>query len=84
MNTTVATAMTNEPLFQARQRIKTKRLRALPVVDREGRLAGLLTAEDVNEAYRLLLASPEPTRPETSQNRAGDLNRDERRPVAVG
>jgi len=84
MHTTFATTTANEPLFQAQQRMKTNRLRALPVVDDEGRLAGLLTAEDVNEAYRLLSASPELTRPEAPRKRAGDLNRDERQPVAVG
>ena len=84
MHTTFATATANEPLFQAQQRMTSKRLRALPVVDEEGRLAGLLTAEDVNEAYRLLSASPELTRPEASQDRAGHVNRDERQPVAVG
>lgn len=84
MHTTFATATADEPLFQAQQRMNARRLRALPVVDDEGRLAGLLTAEDVNEAYRLLSASPELTRPEASQDRAGDVNRDERRPVVVG
>lgn len=29
------------------------RKRAMPVVDREGQLVGLLTTADVNEAYRL-------------------------------
>jgi CBS-domain-containing membrane protein len=33
-----------------------QRVGAMPVVDRRGRLVGLLTAADVNEAYRLLSA----------------------------
>ncbi|MEJ2560905.1 MAG: CBS domain-containing protein, partial [Anaerolineae bacterium] len=51
------TAAPDEPLFDAQQRMNATRVRALPVVV-EGRLAGLLKDHDINEAYRLLAASP--------------------------
>jgi Zn-dependent protease/predicted transcriptional regulator len=57
MRTDFPTAAPSEPLFDAQQRMSAARVRALPVVV-EGRLAGLLTDHDINEAYRLLSASP--------------------------
>lgn len=50
----------DEPLSQALLHMTTGKVRALPVLDRQTQLAGLLTVEDVNEAYRLLLANPNP------------------------
>jgi Zn-dependent protease/CBS domain-containing protein len=44
---------TNEPLYQALEKMAKSKARAVPVVDRDGQLAGLLTTTDVNEAYRL-------------------------------
>lgn len=58
MHTTFATTKAAEPLFEAQQQMDRAKLRALPVVDGERRLTGLLTVEDVNEAYRLLSVSP--------------------------
>jgi len=46
-----------EPLFEAEQRMSSARLRAMPVMAGE-KLVGLLTAQDVNETYRVLSASP--------------------------
>jgi CBS domain-containing protein len=50
-------AALDEPLFDAQQRMSAARLRAMPVVAQD-RLVGLLTDHDINEAYRLLSASP--------------------------
>jgi CBS domain-containing protein len=58
MHTVFATTTAGEPLFQAQQRMERGRARALPVVDERDSLVGLLTAEDVNEAYRLLSTTP--------------------------
>ena len=44
----------DEPVHTAQQKMLTDRTRALPVVNMEGELLGLLTANDVNEAYRLM------------------------------
>lgn len=57
MRTEFPTAAPDEPLFDAQERMSMARLRAMPVVA-EGKLIGLLTAQDINEAYRLLSASP--------------------------
>jgi Zn-dependent protease/CBS domain-containing protein len=43
-----------ELLHTAQQKMLQARLRAVPVVNDEGELQGLLTANDVNEAYRLM------------------------------
>ncbi len=39
-----------------------ERVKAISILDREGRLVGLLTNEDVNEAYQLLSIGPRLTR----------------------
>jgi Zn-dependent protease len=44
-------------LFEAQRLMAEKRLRALPVI-REGRLVGLLTPQDVSEAYLFLSLKP--------------------------
>jgi CBS domain-containing protein len=59
MRTQFPTATPSDPLFNAQQRMAENRVQAMPVLDRSGHMAGLLTAADVNEAYRLLSASPE-------------------------
>jgi Zn-dependent protease/CBS domain-containing protein len=53
------TATSDEPLYSAQKRMSENRVQAMLVVDRGGRMVGLLTASDINEAYRLLSASPE-------------------------
>jgi Zn-dependent protease/predicted transcriptional regulator len=58
MRTDFPTAGPEESLFDVQERMNTARLRALPVVT-AGKLSGLLTAQDINEAYRLLSASPQ-------------------------
>jgi Zn-dependent protease/CBS domain-containing protein len=58
IQTDALTTTPDEPLFQAMQRMATGRSRAMAVVDPNGTLIGLLTAEGINEAYRLLAVSP--------------------------
>jgi Zn-dependent protease/predicted transcriptional regulator len=53
------TANMDEPLYSAQQRMAEGRVQAMPVMDGGGRMVGLLTAADINEAYRLLSASPQ-------------------------
>ena len=58
MRTDVPTTAPGEPLFEALQRMAASRARAMAALDANGSLVGLLTAEGVNEAYRLLAISP--------------------------
>ncbi len=53
-------AAPSDPLADALRRMSAGRVRAMPVVEPDGRLVGLLTADDVNEAYRLLAAGSQP------------------------
>jgi len=48
-----------EPLYLALEKMAQSRSHAAPVIDSENRLVGLLTASDVNEAYRFLSISPQ-------------------------
>ena len=57
MRTRIAFASPDEPLHAAQQKMLTGRTRALPVLNPEGELLGLLTADDINEAYRLMAVS---------------------------
>ncbi len=57
MRTKFPVAKPGEPLFDAQQRMSLARLGAIPVVD-DGKLVGLLTAQDVNKAYWLLPGKP--------------------------
>jgi Zn-dependent protease/CBS domain-containing protein len=58
MHTQFPTARPNESLAAAQERMGETRLRALPVLEQE-RFIGLLTSEDINQAYRLLTVNPE-------------------------
>jgi Zn-dependent protease/CBS domain-containing protein len=58
MRTGVLFASPDEPLHAAQQKMLAGRTRALLVLDPNGELLGLLTASDVNEAYRLMAVSP--------------------------
>ncbi|HEX5807185.1 MAG TPA: site-2 protease family protein [Anaerolineales bacterium] len=58
MCTRVPSAAPGELLHIAQQKMLTGRARALPVINPEGELLGLLTADDINEAYRLMAISP--------------------------
>jgi stage IV sporulation protein FB len=51
-------ATPEEPLVDVQARFGQTALRAMPVVEPDGHLAGLLTAADVSEAYRLLAVQP--------------------------
>jgi CBS domain-containing protein len=85
MHTGFATTTVDEPLFQAQQRMERGSIRALPVVDAQGDLVGLLTAEDVNEAYRLLSATPAlAVRSERAATATPGNRVEETQPAAVG
>jgi CBS domain-containing protein len=57
MRTQMAFAAPDELLHTAQQKMLTGRARAMPVINPEGELLGLLTADDINEAYRLMAIS---------------------------
>lgn len=57
MRTKITFASPDEPLHAAQQKMLLGRTRALPVLNPEGELIGLLTATDINEAYRLMAVS---------------------------
>ena len=58
MRMKIAFAAPDEPLHAAQQKMLASRTRTLPVLNPEGELLGLLTADDINEAYRLMTISP--------------------------
>jgi Zn-dependent protease len=57
MQTTFPTTTPDQLLYESQKNMITGRTRALPVLDNEGNIVGLLTAADINEAYRLLSIS---------------------------
>jgi Zn-dependent protease/predicted transcriptional regulator len=65
MQTDTFITYAEESLFKVQQTMASKRVKAAPVVDRDGRLVGLLTAADINQAYQLLAAHPQ-LAPQTS------------------
>jgi Zn-dependent protease/CBS domain-containing protein len=58
MRTKITAASPDELLHDAQQKMLVNRLRALPVLDAKGELLGLLTVNDINEAYRLMSINP--------------------------
>jgi CBS domain-containing protein len=52
-------ARPEESVAAAQGQLDEGRVRALPVVQSDGRLAGLLTAADIGEALRLLPVRPQ-------------------------
>ena len=58
MHTSFPTATPDEPIFQAQKQMAAGRVHAMPVVAADERPVGMLTAADINEAYRLLSVSP--------------------------
>lgn len=54
MRTAFPSATPDQPLYEVQKQMAAERTRAMPVVDDESNLVGLLTASDINEAYRLL------------------------------
>lgn len=58
------TATPQDDLFEVRERMAKAGLEALPVVE-EGRFLGLLTQQDLNEAYALVSVRPSLLRPRT-------------------
>jgi CBS domain-containing protein len=61
MQAKIGSVSPGEPLHTAQQKMLTSRTRALPVLNPEGELLGLLTADDINEAYRLMVVNPKLT-----------------------
>lgn len=59
MRTKIVAASPDESLHAAQQKMAANRTRALLVLNPEGELLGLLTADDVNEAYRLMAINPQ-------------------------
>jgi Zn-dependent protease/CBS domain-containing protein len=58
MRTEFPTTTVAEPLFEALQQMAGSQTTAMVVVGASGAVIGLLTAEGINEAYRLLMVSP--------------------------
>ena len=58
MKTDVPTVDPDETLFEARQRMGLARLRSMPVL-KEGRLEGMLTADDISEAFLFTSLKPD-------------------------
>jgi Zn-dependent protease len=58
MRAKITFASPDELLHDAQQKMLVTRLRALPVLDAKGELLGLLTVNDINEAYRLMSINP--------------------------
>ena len=58
MRTRAAFTRADELLHTAQQKMLMERTSALLVLNTEGELLGLLTANDINEAYRLMAISP--------------------------
>jgi len=57
MRTTFPTATPDQPLFEAQRQMAVGKARAMPIVDDDNNIVGLLTADDINEAYRYLSIS---------------------------
>lgn len=55
MRAPVMSLRSDESIYLALEKMIQGRMRAAPVVDPEGQLVGLLTTEDINEAYRIFL-----------------------------
>jgi predicted transcriptional regulator len=70
MRTTFPTATPDESLDALQRRMLGEGGQAMPVLDASGRLVGLLTAMDVNEAFWLLSAKNEAKRASTSMDRS--------------
>jgi Zn-dependent protease/CBS domain-containing protein len=59
MQTKMSVSSPDEPLHAAQKKMLANRTRALLVLNPGGELLGLLTADDVNEAYRLMAVNPQ-------------------------
>ncbi len=53
MRTDIPLVREDEPVYLALEQMVKNNIRAVPVVDGQGDLAGLLTTSDINEAFRL-------------------------------
>jgi CBS domain-containing protein len=58
MQTDIQPAHPTETVFDVQQRMAESKIDALPVTE-AGRLLGILTAQDINEAYRLKANQPD-------------------------
>lgn len=54
-----ATAMPEDPLYEVQRRMATAKTKTVPVINPSGQLLGLLTSEDINEAYSLFSIRPQ-------------------------
>lgn len=54
MHSDFPTARPDEPIIEVQSRMASANSRALPIIMMDGRLAGLLTAADISEVFRLL------------------------------
>ena len=52
MRTSFPTTQPGERLFDIQGRMRSAHIQAIPVVNKEGQLRGLLRSEDINDAYR--------------------------------
>ena len=64
-------ARADELVAAARGKLDKGRVRALPVLQPDGRLAGLVTMADISEAFRLINARPELARTSSVQLPSG-------------
>ncbi len=58
MRTSFPTARPQELLFEVQSRMRSARAQAVPVVDKDGKLLGMLRSDDINEAYRFANLRP--------------------------
>lgn len=54
-----ATAMPEDPLYDVQRRMATAKTKTVPVINPSGQLLGLLTSEDINEAFSLFSIRPQ-------------------------
>lgn len=59
MRTDFPVAHPDDALYVTLEKLAKSKIKAIPVVDDDQDLIGMITASDVNEAYRLLTVSPQ-------------------------
>ncbi|KAA3644165.1 MAG: site-2 protease family protein [Chloroflexi bacterium] len=58
MRNVYSSAGPDEPLFGVQEQMGAKRVKSFPILDGEDQLLGLLTSQDINEAYKLFSTFP--------------------------